>query len=142
MRRYLVVANQTLMSAELRAAVRERLGTPPCRFHVVVPATPPRDHFSWTEGAALVVARERLEEALAWMHSEGAISTGSIGDPDPVLAAVEALPRDRFDEIVVSTLPPGLSRWVRQDIPHRLARRTDLPVRHVVAHVTALEESR
>ena len=76
------------------------------------------------------------------MHSEGAISTGSIGDPDPVLAAVEALPRDRFDEIVVSTLPPGLSRWIRQDIPHRLARRTDLPVRHVVAHVTALEESR
>ena len=142
MRRYLVVANQTLMSAELRAAVRERLGTPPCRFHVVVPATPPRDQLVWTEGAALVVARERLEEALAWMHSDGAISTGALGDADPVLAAVEALPRDRFDEIVVSTLPPGLSRWIRQDIPHRLARRTDLPVRHVVAHVTALEESR
>ena len=142
MRRYLVVANQTLMSEELRAAVRERLGTPPCRFHVVVPATPPRDQLFWTEGAALVVARERLEEALAWMHAEGAISTGSIGDADPVLAVVDALPRDQFDEIVVSTLPPRLSRWIRQDLPHRLARRTDLPVCHVVAHVKALEESR
>ena len=142
MRRYLVVANQTLMSEELRAAVRERLGSPPCRFHLVVPATPPHDHHFWTEGAALGVARDRLEEALAWMHAEGAISTGSIGDPDPVLAAIEALPRDEFDEIVVSTLPPRLSRWIRQDIPHRLARRTELPVCHVVAHVKALEESR
>ena len=142
MRRYLVVANQTLMSEELRAAVHQRLGTPPCRFHVVVPATPPRDQLFWTEGAALVVARERLEEALAWMHAEGAISTGSIGDADPVLAAMEALPRDQFDEIVVSTLPPGLSRWIHQDLPHRLARHTDLPVAHVVAHVRTLEESR
>ena len=142
MRRYLVVANQTLMSEELRAAVRERLGNPPCRFHVVVPATPPRDHLSWTEGAARVIARERLEEALAWLHAEGAISTGSIGDADPVLAILDALPRDDFDEIVVSTLPPGVSRWIRQDLPHRLARRTEIPVCHIVAHVSALEESR
>jgi GABA permease len=142
MRRYLVVANQTLMSEELRVAVRDRLGSPPCRFHVVVPATPPREHLAWTEGAALLIARERLEEALAWMHTEGAISTGSIGDADPVLAAVEALPRDRFDEIVVCTFPRGVSRWMRQDLPHRLARRTELPVCHVVAHVTALEERR
>jgi hypothetical protein len=141
MRRYLVVANQTLMSEELRAAVRERLGTPPCRFHVVVPATPPKDQFFWTEGAALHVARDRLEQALAWMHAEGAISTGSIGDADPVLAVVDALPRDQFDEIVVSTLPPGVSRWVRQDLPHRIARHTELPVSHVVAQLTALEES-
>ena len=141
MRRYLVVANQTLMSEELRAAVRDRLGAPPCRFHVVVPATPSRDHLAWTEGAARQVARDRLEAALAWLHAEGAITTGSIGDADPVLAVLDALPRDDFDEILLSTLPPGLSRWVRQDLPRRLARRTELPVAHVVAHVTALEES-
>jgi hypothetical protein len=75
------------------------------------------------------------------MHAEGAVSSGSIGDPDPVLAVVDALPRDQFDEIVVSTLPPGLSRWIRQDLPHRLARRTELPVCHVVADVAALEQS-
>jgi hypothetical protein len=140
-RRYLIVANQTLTSPELRAAVRERLGAPPCRFHVVVPATPLKQQLAWTEGAARTVARDRLEAALAWLHTEGAIATGSIGDADPVLAVLDALPRDQFDEIVVSTLPPGLSRWIHQDLPHRLARRTDLPVCHVVAHVTALEES-
>jgi hypothetical protein len=142
MRRYLVVANQTLRSAELRAAVRERLATPPCRFHVVVPATPAKEQLFWTEGAALVIARDRLEDALTWMHAEGALTTGSIGDPNPVLAVLDALPRDQFDEILVSTLPPGRSRWIRQDLPHRLARRTDLPVCHVVAHVDALEGSR
>jgi hypothetical protein len=142
MRRYLVVANQTLMSEELRSAVRERLGAPPCRFHVVVPATPAHDQALWTEGAALVVARERLEEALSWLHAEGAIATGSIGDADPVLAVLDAMPRDQFDEIVVSTLPPGLSRWIRQDLPHRLARRTDLPVYHVVADLTAVGQPR
>jgi hypothetical protein len=141
MRRYLVVANQTLMSEELRAAVRDRLGAPPCRFHVVVPATPSRDHLAWTEGAARQVARDRLEAALAWLHAEGAITTGSIGDADPVLAILDALPRDDFDEIVVSTFPPGVSRWIRQDLAHRLARRTDIPVHHVIAGVTELEET-
>jgi hypothetical protein len=130
------------MSEELRAAVRERLGSPPCRFHVVVPATPPREQMAWTEGAARQIARERLEAALAWLHAEGAITTGSIGDADPVLAILDALPRDDFDEIVVSTLPPGLSRWIRQDLAHRLARRTEIPVCHVAASVSALEESR
>jgi hypothetical protein len=140
-RRYLIVANQTLTSPELLAAVRDRLGAPPCRFHVLVPATPLKQQLAWTEGRARTVARDRLEVALAWLHAEGAIATGSIGDADPVLAVLDALPRDQFDEIVVSTLPPGLSRWIRQDLPHRLARRTDVPVCHVVAHVTALEES-
>jgi GABA permease len=141
MRRYLVVANQTLMSEELRIAVRERLAEPPCRFHVVVPATPPREHLAWTQGAALAIARERLELALEWMHSEGALSSGSIGDADPVLAVLDALPRDQFDEIVLSTFPPGVSRWIRQDLPHRLTRRTELPVCHVVAQVPELEEA-
>lgn len=140
MRRYLVVANQTLMSEELRAAVRERFGAPPCRFHLLVPATPLRDQIFWTEGAARGVARERLDVALSWLHAEGVIATGSIGDADPVLAVLDALRLDDFDEIVVSTLPPRLSRWIRQDLPHRLTRRTDLPVCHVVAHVATLEE--
>jgi hypothetical protein len=108
---------------------------------VVVPATPPREQQFWTEGAALAIARERLEGALAWLHAEGAITTGSIGDANPVLAVVDAMPRDQFDEIIVSTLPPGISRWIHQDLPHRLARRTELPVCHVIAHVPALEEA-
>jgi hypothetical protein len=39
-RRYLVVANQTLGGEELWAAIRERMGAGDCHFHLVVPATP------------------------------------------------------------------------------------------------------
>jgi hypothetical protein len=35
--------------------------------------------------------------------------------------------------IILFTLPPGLSRWLHQDLPRRVARRFGLPVRHVVA---------
>ena len=40
MRRYLVVANQTLGGEELWAAIRERMAGGECHFHLVVPATP------------------------------------------------------------------------------------------------------
>ena len=40
MRRYLVVANQTLGGEELWAAIRERMGGGDCHFHLLVPATP------------------------------------------------------------------------------------------------------
>jgi hypothetical protein len=40
---------------------------------------------------------------------------------------------EAFDEIVVSTLPGGISRWLKLDFPSRVARATELPVRHVIA---------
>ena len=40
MRRYLVVANQTLGGEELWGVIRDRMGTGDCHFHLVVPATP------------------------------------------------------------------------------------------------------
>jgi hypothetical protein len=142
MRRFLIVGNQTLASGELRAAVRERLLVEPSRFHIVVPATPPREHFSWSEGEATAVARRHLDEALAWMEEEGATVTGEVGDPSPALAVSDALERAIFDEIIVSTLPSGLSRWIHQDLPHRLERRTGLPIAHVVAGIPDREPSR
>ena len=142
MRRFLVVGNQTLGSEQFRAVIRERVAAGPCRFHVVVPATRPRDHVFWSEGEATAVACRRLDEAVARMHAEGAITTGEVGDANPVLAVIDVLRREGFDEIILSTLPPGLSRWIHQDLPHRLARRTSLRVCHVVADVPVPEVTR
>jgi len=47
------------------------------------------------------------------------------------------LNRPPFDEIVLSTLPPGLSRWLRQDLPHRIARTFELPMSTVTARAAA-----
>jgi hypothetical protein len=62
MRRYLIVANQTLAAEPLVSRMRELARTAPSSFHVVVPATPPRDHL-WTEGEARATARSRLDAA-------------------------------------------------------------------------------
>jgi hypothetical protein len=134
MRRYLVVANQTLGGEHLLEEVRACLAIGTASFHVVVPATPPHEQMFWTEGAALAVARERLARAIACLQAEGIPASGEVGDANPVVAVEEALRhRAPFDAIILSTLPAGASRWIRLDVPHRVARRTGLPVRHVVA---------
>jgi GABA permease len=142
MRRFLIVGNQSLGSRELQAAVEERVAEGPCQFHIVVPATPPHDHLYWTEGEANVVARRRLEDALDALRMDDTAMTGAIGDANPLLAVTDALASGEFDEIILSTLPPGMSRWIRQDLDHRLARRTSLPVHHVASTVRETQEAR
>lgn len=133
MRSILVVGNETLASPELEAELARRIASGPCRIHVLVPATPPRDHSFWTEGEARALARDRLEGSLLRATAMGAVATGEVGDASVVLAVDDALRRGPCDAIILSTWPPGVSRWIRQDLPHRLARHTGLPVHHVVA---------
>jgi hypothetical protein len=133
LRRYLVVANQTLGGQPLLRTIRKCRAAEPSNFHLVVPATPVSEHGTWTEGKAIAVANERLERVLGLLQSEGAASTGEVGDANPLLAIDDALRRHEIDEIIISTLPPGLSRWLRQDLVHRAGRRFDLPITHVVA---------
>ena len=58
---------------------------------------------------------------------------GRVGDPDPVVAVMDVWDPMKFDEIIVSTLPTGSSRWMGLDLPHRLEKLTSVPVRHVVS---------
>jgi hypothetical protein len=50
----------------------------------------------------------------------GAQVTGEIGAPDPIEATEDALRGRAIDEVLLSTLPPGISRWLGQDVPTRL----------------------
>jgi hypothetical protein len=130
MPRCLIVANQTLTSASLRAEIRARDHLGGYQFHLVVPATHLRAGIIWTEGQAIALARSALDQTLRDLHHDGIDATGEIGDDNPILAVSDALNQHSFDEIIVSTLPPGISRWLKQDLPHRLARRFRLPVTH------------
>jgi GABA permease len=129
--RYLVVANQTLGGTHLLSLLRE-LAAQPSSFHVLVPATPPRDHL-WTESEARTIARRRLDDALERFRSVGIEATGEIGDERPLQAIDDALEGEDFDEIVLSTFPPGMSKWLKLDLPHRVTATYGLPVRHVIA---------
>jgi len=134
MERYLVVANRTLGGEHLLEEVRHRLSTGACRFHVVVPVTPVSEHGMWNEGHSRIEAEKRLEVELTRLRELGAEVTGTLGDPSPVLAIRDALMRQgSFDGIILSTLPPGASRWLKLDLPHRVERDFALPVTHVIA---------
>jgi hypothetical protein len=130
-RTHLIIANQTLAGDALLREVGERIDAGPARFHVVVPATPPPHGvtaMTWDEEATWRAASERLETILTWLRGRGAEADGEIGDRDPVAAARDALRRRPVDEIILSTLPPGTSRWLRQDVVSRLRAAVAVPV--------------
>ena len=133
MRRYLVVANQTLGGEALLSQIREAMSRGPCTFHLVVPATPAKDHLTYTEGEARALAEDRLHDGLAGLGAEGADVTGEVGDASPMQAIADALRHETFDEVMLSTFPSSISRWVKLDLPQRVKRRYDLPVTHVVS---------
>ena len=130
MRRYLVVANRTLGGEQLLHLLRERMDEGPCTFHVVVPASHPSS--AWSDGEVIAMAQRRLDEALARFGQLGATVTGEVGDASPVRAIGDVLLREPVDEVILSTLPPGPSRWLRQDVIHRVERNYDVPVTHVI----------
>jgi hypothetical protein len=129
----LVVANQTSTGAALRDEILRRARSAPHVFHLVVPATPPHEHMTYTEGEAHEIARHRMEAALEQLKAEGIEITGSVGDASPVLAIGDALILRSFDEIILSTLPAGASKWLKRDLPQRVQKRYELPLTVVIA---------
>jgi hypothetical protein len=142
MDRYLVVANQTLGGEPLLATIRELARAGPCTFRIVVPATR-LSGSTWTEGDARAAAQSRLDVALARFAELGAEAVGDVGDANPVLAIEDAIrEHGPFDRIVLSTLAPGASRWLRLDLPHRVEALFGVPVRHVVGEAERVESGR
>ena len=103
----LIVANQTLKSDELVAAAMARNAEGPCEFRVLVPATP----------------LSKQEAALR--HSEHP------GDPDPFTAIRTVMEHRTVDEVIISTLPRRLSRWLASDLPTKVNRRLGVKTTHV-----------
>ena len=148
MRRYLVVANQTLGADELIELIGHRAKSEPSEFLIVVPATPVMELVQGAAQAPVLggstvipstpehareLAQARLDQALTQLRAAGAKVDGLVGDRDPVHAVQTAMKGRQFDEIIVSTLPKRVSRWLHQDLPRRLEHKTQLPVTHVGA---------
>ena len=132
MGRYLIVANQTLAADQLTEKVHQLRADGECRYHIVVPATHAKDHASYTEGHDHALAEKRLEAALERFRAIGCEADGEVGDTSPFLAVRDCLLADgTYDGIIVSTLPQGVSKWLKQDLPHRLERTFGLPIIHL-----------
>ena len=151
--RYLLVANETLEGGALAAAVSERMERGPAEFHVLVPATRSAETRRLTSMAgdplsgyavgelvgideALArdrhLARTRLGVYLDQLASLDAVVTSEVGGPDPFAAMSRVLERASFDEIIISTLPSAVSRWLRLDLPSRARRAWSIPVTTVI----------
>jgi hypothetical protein len=131
----LVVANRTADSPDLIAALRRRAARSPARFTLLVPAVPRGLAWAADMKAGGEEALPRAEIGARRIQAAGLdLEATIVGDPDPIAAVGDALRTHRFDEVVISTLPRGISRWLRLSLPHRLRRMTDVPVLHVTAH--------
>ncbi len=137
MTHYLVVAHQTATSAELLQCVAELAAFDPATvFTVLVPATPVVHLLTWEEGETNQFARQRAEEARERFEGSGLnVAQAKVGDGSPLLAIGDELRAHpgEYDAVVLSTLPPGLSRWLRLDVHHQAERKFGLPVIHVMA---------
>lgn len=143
MARYLVVANQTLGGDALRGRLEELAGEGPCDIHVLVPASADPTESFHDEAADLGLARSRLEQALERFGDLDANVTGEVGDHRPVDAVRDVLRRgEGFDGVIVSTLPAGISRWVRLDTVSRIERAVDVPVEHIIFDPEATDPTR
>jgi hypothetical protein len=132
--RVLVVANRTAATPALINAVKERAERGPARFTLLVPNTSrgieryadPEDHADTEAQNTLELALPLLEEA------SGSEVTGMVGCPEPLDAIQDAVNLHGFDEIILSTLPQRVSRWLKLDLPSKL-NGLGLPVTTVTA---------
>jgi len=134
-RKILVVANRTADSPDLIAALRGRAVEGQIEFTLLVPAVP--HGLAWVADmkAGWSEAALRAERAGTRIRQAGLELTEVIvGDPDPFAAVGDALHAREFDEVLVSTLPRTISRWLAVGLPARLRRTVDLPVTAVNAH--------
>jgi hypothetical protein len=130
----LVVAHQTAATPGLLEAVRERAERGPATFHLVVPQQAHGMHkVVDPQDAGADEAQRVLEAALPKLsEAAGHDVTGSVGDAEPLMAIQDAVNLGHYDEIIISTLPLGISRWVKLDLVSK-ARGLGLPVTHVAA---------
>ena len=136
MRRILVVAHQTLGGQHLLEEVGRRMKSGGCSVHLVVPVHHPMGAF--TEASCHADAQRVLDEGIRRLREldrTGAVDiTGEVGDANPVYAVEVVRNRgDQIDEVIVSTLPRGVSRWLRGDVPKKVRKvLPDVEVIHLI----------
>ena len=132
--RVLVVAHKTAATPALIEAVRERAARGPATFTLLVPnvahglhrVVDPEDQDQDEAQAVLELALPLLEEAA------GSRVEGMVGDPEPLAAIQDAINLRGFDEVILSTLPARVSRWLKLDLPSKVSG-LGLPVTTVTA---------
>jgi hypothetical protein len=138
-RRILVLANQTAEGPELLEEIAGRCRDHKCEVMLVCPSMVGSRVERWASDVdkGMDAARERMVRSVAALRRAGVEVRADVGDPDPNMAIEDALRVFPADEIVISTLPPGESRWLEHDVVERTRREVDLPMTHVIVDLDA-----
>jgi len=135
MSRYLVVAHKTAESPELLEALLDIARSDPgAEFELLVPASPARPLVSEVREDRRI-ADERAASAARRLAATGltVVSAGA-GDANVVDAIRDHLTlHSGYHALVLATLPPGISHWLRMDVVARAERLLGKPVVHVIA---------
>jgi hypothetical protein len=128
--RVLVLANRTADSDELLRQLVARHARGTIAVTLLAPAIwEVQDPHGGRESAW-----RRLRAARKHLQATGIEVACLLGDPDPMTAFEREWRRGRYDEIIVSTLPRHLSRWLHVDLPRRVGHAAaGVPLTHVVA---------
>lgn len=138
----LVVANRTAGSPELLDALRQRAAQGEATFTLLVPATPHGVAWAADMHSGGSEAEDHMNAAVQRMRDAGLnVKEGKVGDPDPIAAVQDETNFAKYDEVIVSTLPGGISKWLKLDLPHRVERVTGLPTTHVLAQEAKVPSS-
>ena len=130
----LVVANRTAESLELLDALKARAVQGPSEFTLLVPATPQGVAWAADMFAGEAAAEEHRQAFVDELREEGLpVADAKVGDPDPLAAVMDECNQHDYDELIISTLPLRVSKWLRVDLPRKAGAATGLPVTHVVA---------
>jgi hypothetical protein len=133
----LVVANRTAESPELLDALRARAVHGPCEFTLLVPSTPHGLAWAADPDAGHVEAERHRQAFVDELREEGLnVVEAKVGDPDPLAAIQDECNFGEYDELIVSTLPLRLSKWLHLDLPRKAGAATGLPVTHVIGSET------
>jgi hypothetical protein len=121
--RVLVVAHKTAATQPLLDAVSDRARRGPSVFTLLVPNPAHGLHkVVDPEDQRASEAQTVLNDALpALSAAAGSQVEGVIGDADPIAAIHDAINLRGFDEVIVSTLPVRLSRWLKLDLPSKVS---------------------
>ncbi len=137
--RYLIVTHQTALSPELQSKVSALVAEDPeAEFTILVPEST-GSTYTW-EGESVGHATERAEAAKALLEetAHAKVFRTAVGVSEPLQAITDELrEHPGYDTLVICTLPPGMSRWLKMHLVHRAGRKFGLPVIHVVAPAPA-----
>ena len=118
----LVVANRTAATERLLRHIDGRAAMGPCEFTLLVPDATDKQAGNWTLEEALPLIRKAARPCPV---------RGLVGGPDPFESVQDALRDGSYDEIIVSTLPKGVSKWLRRDLVRQI-KSLGLPVKTII----------